>query len=137
MPTVVDAVERSTRIRAGRATGWPVVVVALAARPDPLKRLHLDLGAAGKQLTGTVAHVARRPPTPVQRARVDTEVRALADDGLDRISAGPGSTPYAAPRRPRLDDLGDRLDAAMAGTDLGVAKIPCVGRRWYGCCSGC
>ncbi len=48
-------------------------------KPDPLKRLHLDLGSAGKQLTGT-ARTSVPEATQVQRARVDTEVRALADD---------------------------------------------------------
>lgn len=122
VPTVVDAVERSTRLRAGRATGWPVVAWFSRLKPDPLKRLHLDLGAAGKSLVGTprtsVPHT-----TPVQRARVDTEVRALADDASD----GLGRPWVEAVRRAstsRLDELGDRLDAAMAATDLGVAKMP-------------
>src|SRR6185503_566801 len=52
VPTVVDAVERSTRMRAGRATGWPVTSWLSRLKPDPLKRLHLNLGAEGKQLTG-------------------------------------------------------------------------------------
>ncbi len=35
VPTVVGAVEKSTRMRANRATGWPVVDVALQARARP------------------------------------------------------------------------------------------------------
>ena len=50
-------------------------------------------------------------------------MRALADD----VSAGM-TRPWAdAVRRAslsRLDDLNDRLDAALADTDLGVARIP-------------
>src|SRR5688500_2244576 len=79
VPTVVAAVEESTRLRANRATGWPVTSWLSRLRPDPLKRLHLDLGAAGKQLTGR-ARTSVPAPTQVQRARVDTEVRALADE---------------------------------------------------------
>src|SRR6476469_1834188 len=79
VPTVVDAVERSTRQRAGRATGWPVVSWFSRLRPDPLKRLHLELGAEGRQLTGR-ARTSVPTATQVQRARVDTEVRALADE---------------------------------------------------------
>ena len=52
VPTVVKAVEESTRLRAGRATGWPVVSWLSRLRPDPLKRLHLDLGSSGKALSG-------------------------------------------------------------------------------------
>ncbi|WP_028652538.1 GTPase [Nocardioides halotolerans] len=122
VPTVVGAIERSTRLRAGQATGWPVVSWLSRLKPDPLRRLHLDLGAEGKQLTGR-ARTSIPEATPVQRAKVDTEVRALADD----VSAGM-TRPWAdAVRRAstsRVGDLADRLDTAIAGTDLGVAKIP-------------
>ena len=122
VPTVVDAVERSTRMRAGRATGWPVVSWFSRLKPDPLKRLHLDLGTAGKALQGR-SRSSIPTTTPVQRARVDTEVRAMADDA----SEGLGRPWVDAVRRAstsRMGDIRDRLDSAMAATDLGVAKIP-------------
>ncbi len=126
VPTVVEAVEKSMRLRAGRATGWPLVSWFSRLRPDPLKRLHLDLGSAGKALTGT-SRTSLPQTTPVQRARVDTEVRALADEA----SSGLGRPWVESVRRAstsRLPDLGDRLDAAMAATDLGVERVP----RWVG-----
>ncbi len=126
VPTVVAAVEKSMRLRAGRATGWPLVSWFSKLRPDPLKRLHLDLGSAGKALTGT-SRTSLPQTTPVQRARVDTEVRALADEA----SSGLGRPWVESVRRSstsRLGDLGDRLDAAMASTDLGVEQVP----RWVG-----
>jgi GTPase Era involved in 16S rRNA processing len=122
VPTVVDAVERSTRLRAGRATGWPVVAWFSRLKPDPLKRLHLDLGESAAQLSGR-SRTSLPVTTPVQRARVDTEVRALADDA----SAGLGRPWADAVRRAstsRLPDLGDRLDRAVGATDLDVAKMP-------------
>ncbi|MCD4534038.1 50S ribosome-binding GTPase [Nocardioides sp. cx-169] len=122
VPTVVDAVERSTRLRAGRATGWPVVAWFSRLKPDPLKRLHLDLGDSAAQLTGS-SRTSLPATTPVQRARVDTEVRALADDA----SAGLGRPWVEAVRRAstsRLPDLNDRLDRAVGGTDLGVTTMP-------------
>jgi GTP-binding protein EngB required for normal cell division len=122
VPTVVGAIERSTRLRAGRATGWPVISWLSRLKPDPLRRLHLDLGAEGKRLTAR-ARTSVPEATPVQRAKVDTEVRALADD----VSAGM-TRPWAdAIRRAstsRLSEMTDRLDAEIAGTDLGVARIP-------------
>jgi GTP-binding protein EngB required for normal cell division len=124
VPTVVAAVEKSTRLRANRATGWPVTAWVTRLKPDPLKRLHLDLGQAGKQLTGT-ARTSVPEPTMVQRARVDTAVRSVADDA----STGLGKPWQAAIHRAsvsELDDLNDRLDTSLAATDLGVAKIP----RW-------
>ena len=122
VPTVVQAVADSTRLRANRATGWPVTAWFSRLKPDPLKRLHLDLGTAGKALTGT-ARTSVPKATGVQRARVDTEVRALADQ------VGEGMAPsWAAAIRSasvsRLPDLGDRLDRAVASTDLGADRIP-------------
>ncbi|MEG3093504.1 hypothetical protein U1703_18850, partial [Sphingomonas sp. PB1R3] len=122
VPTVVAAVERSTRLRAGRATGWPVVAWFSRLKPDPLKRLHLDLGDAAEQLSGR-SRTSLPETTPIQRARVDTEVRALADDA----SAGLGRPWVEAVRRAstsRIADLNDRLDRAVGDTDLGVARIP-------------
>ncbi|WP_051217984.1 YfjP family GTPase [Nocardioides insulae] len=122
VPTVVDAVERATRVRAHRATGWPLVSWVSRFRPDPLKRLHLDLGAAGKELAGT-PRTSVPEATAVQRARVDTEVRALAEDA----GAGLGAPWQESIRRAsvtRIDDLGDRLDAALGSTDLGVERLP-------------
>ena len=122
VPTVVEAVERSTRLRAGRATGWPVTAWFSRLKPDPLKRLHLDLGAEGRQLTGR-ARTSVPAATQVQRARVDTEVRALADE----VSTGLARPWVDAVRRAsvaRLPELGDRLDRALADTDLGAARTP-------------
>ena len=109
-------------MRARQATGWPVVSWLSRLKPDPLRRLHLDLGADGKKLTGR-ARTSIPEATPVQRAKVDTEVRALADD----VSAGM-TRPWAeAIRRAsvsRLVGAGRPAGREIAGTDLGVARIP-------------
>ena len=122
VPTVVKAVERSTRLRAGRATGWPVTSWLSRLRPDPLKRLHLDLGDDAKQLTGR-SRTSMPAPTQVQRARVDSEVRALADDMSDGL-ARPWADAVRRASTSRLSDLGDRLDGALADTDLGADRVP-------------
>lgn len=122
VPTVVDAVERSTRLRAGRATGWPVVSWLSRFKPDPLKRLHLDLGADGRQLTAR-ARTSVPEATMVQRARVDTEIRALADDVSDGLGR-PWVESIRGASISRLPDLNDRLDSALAGVDLGASRIP-------------
>lgn len=122
VPTVVDAVERSTRLRAGRATGWPLVSWVSALKPDPLKRLQLDLGAEGKVLAGQGRSSAPEA-TSVQRARVDSEVRALADE----TGSGLG-TPWQESIRSasvsRIGELNDRIDAALGRVDLGASKLP-------------
>ena len=123
VPVVVGAVEAATRVRANRATGWPVTASLSRLRPDPLKRLHLDLGSgAAQELTGR-GRSSMPTATPVQRAQVDGEVRAVADE----VSA-PLARPWAdAVRRAsvaRLTDLNDRLDAANTATPLGVERLP-------------
>lgn len=122
VPTVVKAVADSTRLRANRATGWPVTAWFSRLKPDPLKRLHLDLGAAGKELTGA-ARTSVPQATGVQRARVDTEVRSLADQVGEGMAPSWASSVRAASVS-RLPDLNDRLDRAVAATDLGATKIP-------------
>jgi GTP-binding protein EngB required for normal cell division len=120
--TVVKAVEDSTRLRAGRATGWPVVSWFSRLRPDPLRRLHLDLGTSGKQLARR-ARTSVPAPTTVQRARVDSAVRALTDDVAGDLSRPWGQAVREAALS-RHDDLNDRLDRALGATDLGASRIP-------------
>lgn len=126
VPTVVHAVESSTRIRANRATGWPLVAWVSKLKPDPLKRLHLDLGSSGRELTGR-SRASVPEPTKVQRARVDAAVRRVADDvstGLER----PWATAIRSASVSRLPDLNDRLDASLSAVDLGAAKVPAWAR---------
>ena len=122
VPVVVQAVEQATRVRASRATGWPVTKWVSRLKPDPLKRLHLDLGASAKELTGR-ARASIPQATSVQRARVDTAVRSVAEDVTSDLPR-----PWAeAVRRAsvsRFPDVNDGLDAAVAGTDLGVGRTP-------------
>jgi GTP-binding protein EngB required for normal cell division len=122
VPTVVRAVERSAQHRGAQATGWPLTRWLGRFRPDPLKRLHLDLGPDSRKLTSG-ARTSLPEASLVQRARVDSAVRAVADSVAAELS-----TPWAdAVRRAstsRLDDLGDALDKAVGGTDLGVSRTP-------------
>ncbi|QCX26900.1 YfjP family GTPase [Nocardioides jishulii] len=122
VPTVVKAVEDSTRLRANLATGWPVTAWAARFKPDPLKRLHLDLGAEGKMLTGA-ARTSVPQATQVQRARVDNEVRALVDDVTTGFKQNWAHAVRVASVS-RLTDVNDRLDRALATTELGADRIP-------------
>jgi GTPase Era involved in 16S rRNA processing len=122
VPVVVDAVERSTRLRAGRATTWPLVSVLSRLKPDPLRKLNLDLGEAGAALRGS-PRSSLPATTPVQRARIDTEVRALADDASNGLGA-PWVESVRRTSVARLPEVGDLLDSAMARTDLGADKLP-------------
>lgn len=122
VPLVVHAVHRATTIRARRATGWPLTAWLSKLRPDPLKRLHLDLGNDGRDLV-VAARSSIPEATAVQKARTESAVRAMADD----VSAGLARPWAAAVRRAstsRIGDLNDRLDNAIASVDLGAARTP-------------
>ncbi len=122
VPTVVDAVEASTRLRANRATGWPVTSWLSRLRPDPLKRLHLDLGKAGKELSGR-GRTSVPGATQVQRARVDSEVRAVADEVSASLTR-PWADSVRKASVSRLPDLNDRLDSALSTTELNADRVP-------------
>ena len=122
VPTVVAAIERSTRLRAGRATGWPVVSWLSRLRPDPLRRLHLDLGAQHKLVTSRRATIPKA--TPVQRAKVDTEVRALADDVSAGTDPAMGGRRAAEPRPRGSARWPTDSTPRSPRTDLGVARLP-------------
>jgi hypothetical protein len=62
-------------------------------------------------------------PTRVQRARVDTAVRAAADAVGAQLSP-PWARALRAASVSRLDELNDALDRAVGSTDLGAARVP-------------
>ena len=114
VPAVTAAVERST-VRAGTArTGWPLVRWVRRLRPDPLSRLHLGDERARTSLA---------PAGPVERAAVATAVRRARDAAGDGLGQA-----WRDDLRRTVDDaearLTDRLDSAVAGTDLGSERVP-------------
>jgi GTP-binding protein EngB required for normal cell division len=122
VPTVVRAVERSMIRRGSLRTGWPLLAWRARLRPDPLRRLHLARGPVADEQP-TPSRTSLPPSGRVERARAETAVRRVAD------AAGAGLTPpwQRAVRQAsvaRLDDLEDALDGAVAGTDLGVERVP-------------
>ena len=62
-------------------------------------------------------------PTPVQRAQVDTAVRQVCDAVAADLPA-PWQRSVRAAAAGRSDDVRDRLDQAVVGTDLGVDRVP-------------
>ncbi|MDT0202744.1 GTPase [Nocardioides sp. AE5] len=122
VPIVVDAVRDSTRIRAARATGWPIVSWLTRLKPDPLKRLHLDLGKEGKALTGA-SRTSVPPATQVQRARVDAAVRGVAD-GVSSDLEVPWRESIRRASVSRSAEISDELDKSLALTDLSSSRLP-------------
>ena len=124
MPVVTEAVGQAWRLRGGLATGWPVLAWIAKFKPDPLRRLHLDrLGAGRKRKEIDPAGVGRTslPATSgVQRARVDTALRALADQAARRPDPGlvrcdQAGRPLGRGRAARPGGPGDRDHRSRPG----------------------
>jgi GTP-binding protein EngB required for normal cell division len=122
VPLVVDAVHRATTLRARRATGWPLTSWLIRLRPDPLKRLHLDLSRSDRDLVAATRSSIPQA-TQVQRARTESAVRDISDE----LSAGltrPWASAFRRASVSRIGDLNDALDRAVGDTDLGVSGTP-------------
>jgi len=126
VPVVVEAIQHATTQRAKAATGWPVTSWLGRLRRDPLDKLKLKGSKEGEVLTVTgrrTARTAMPEMTSVQRARVDAAVRAT----VDAATAGMAESWEAAVRDAagsRQAEVTDRLDRAVAETDLGVSRDP-------------
>ena len=130
VPVVTEAVGKAWRLRGGLATGWPVLAWIAKFKPDPLRRLHLDrLGVGGKRREIDPSGVGRSslPATSgVEQARVNTALRALADQAGSGLNRGWTDAIKQAARSAE-DALPDRVDRAIAQTDLDLAHH----RRWW------
>jgi GTP-binding protein EngB required for normal cell division len=120
LPAVVGAVDAAHRHRGALAAGLPWVAWLRRLRPDPLRRL--GLGPNPQEEVRTSLPRA----TPVQRAQVDSAIRSLAEAATTEL---PEPWPALARRAAtaREEELADRLDRAVAGTDLRM-RAP----RWWG-----
>jgi GTP-binding protein EngB required for normal cell division len=128
---VTEAVGKAWRLRGGLATGWPVLSWLARFRPDPLRRLHLDRLGTGRRRRKEIdpSRVGRTslPATSgVQQARVESAIRALADETTEGLSRGWTDAVKKAARSSQ-DVLPDTLDRAIATTDLDLAGH----RRWW------
>jgi GTP-binding protein EngB required for normal cell division len=130
VPVVTEAVGKAWRMRGGLATGWPVLAWIAKFKPDPLRRLHLDrlgVGRRHKEIDPSGVGRTSLPATSgVQKARVDTAVRTLADEAAQGLTRGWADEIKQAARSSE-DALPDRVDRAVATTDLDLARH----RRWW------
>jgi GTP-binding protein EngB required for normal cell division len=130
VPVVTEAVGKAWRMRGGLATGWPVLAWMAKFKPDPLRRLHLDrlgLGQRRKEIDPSGVGRTSLPATSgVEKARVDTALRTLADQAAHGLTRGWVDQIKRAARSAE-DALPDRVDRAIATTDLDLARH----RRWW------
>jgi GTP-binding protein EngB required for normal cell division len=130
VPVVTEAVGKAWRMRGGLATGWPVLAWMAKFKPDPLRRLHLDrlgLGQRRKEIDPSGVGRTSLPATSgVEKARVDTALRTIADQAAHGLTRGWADQIKRAARSAE-DALPDRVDRAIATTDLDLARH----RRWW------
>jgi putative protein kinase ArgK-like GTPase of G3E family len=119
VPAVTAAVERSVRRSGTAATGWPLVRWTRKLRPDPLERLHL--GQAGDD--APTARTSLPAPGAVAQAGVTRAVRQVREASGEEL---PQAWRDELRRTAEVSEerLADRLDRAVAGTDLGSPRTP-------------
>ncbi|GAA3602606.1 50S ribosome-binding GTPase [Kineosporia mesophila] len=114
---VSEAVAGAYRLRARRATGWPVSAWTSRLRLDPARRLGL------RDEPSDLVRTSLPGPSALQRAHVDNALRRISD----RASSGlPQPWPQAIRRAATSsqNEMPDLLDRAVAGTDLGLGRRP-------------
>jgi GTP-binding protein EngB required for normal cell division len=121
---VTEAVEASWRYRSLIATDWPVASWFRRLRPDPLRRLHLTGGPSGGDGRSSNANrTSIRAWQSVPAARVDSALRAVADDSVQQLPRGWQQAIQRAARSHEAE-LPDRLDQAIGAADLGFDRRP-------------
>ncbi|MCW2802272.1 MAG: hypothetical protein QOF52_1818 [Propionibacteriaceae bacterium] len=130
VPLVTEAVGNAWRLRGGLATGWPVLAWIAKFKPDPLRRLRLGQLGAGKQQSaldaGPVGRTSLPSTTGVPKARVESALRALADEASTGLTRG-WSDAIRTAARANSAALPDTLDRAVATTDLDLDRH----RGWW------
>jgi len=114
---IADAVETSYKLRAARRTGWPLTTWLTRLRNDPLQRMNL-----GRKRDDPELSITSRPELSVAESAaidhaVDTYVQQATEDLPDSWNE-----PIREQVGSNLQQLDGSVDAAIAGTDLGIEK---------------
>jgi len=115
VPVVTNAVERAVRSRGAAETGWPPIRWLSGWRADPLRRLRLGQANPGQGRTSLPG------PSRPQEAALSSALRRVRDASADELPEA-----WRDDLRGALADSGrglaDRLDQAVAGTDLDAER---------------
>jgi GTP-binding protein EngB required for normal cell division len=117
-PAVTEATARAYRFRAGKSMGWPLTRWVRHLKVDPLARLRLGRANASAASASSVPG-----PTTAERSTATLAVRSVGEHAGQGLPA-PWAAAMLAAARSRTVDLGDALDRAIVGTDLGVDRKP-------------
>lgn len=132
VPIVERGVADAWRYRGTLATGWPVLKWLQRFKPDPLKKLRVGFpqlalpGSARDAAGDQTARTSLPKATPVQKAAMDAALRRLSDEATAGLPRGwADAVRQAARGNEKL--LADRLDSAIARTELGMRR----GTAWW------
>ncbi|HSS68408.1 MAG TPA: GTPase [Nocardioidaceae bacterium] len=127
VPVVVESIRTASALQARRATGWPPTSWMTGGARDPMKSLGLpDSGPGGDPVSAADLRAMRtRVPEPnaVQRARLDSAVRDIADRTTADMPPAWESAVRSASIA-KVDQFATGLDEAVAHTDLGLSSTP-------------
>jgi GTP-binding protein EngB required for normal cell division len=118
VPAVTEATARAYRFRAGKSMGWPLTRWVRHLKVDPLARLRL-----GRANAAAASASSLPGPTTAERSTATLAIRAVGERSGHGLP-GPWAAAITAAARSRSADLGDALDRAIVGTDLGVDRKP-------------
>jgi GTP-binding protein EngB required for normal cell division len=122
VPLLVDAVQTASLRSGARATSWPPAALVSRLRPDPMRRLDVDLRATGTSIV-SASRAGMPAGEQVQEVRAEAAVRELTD----RLSEHLARPWVSAVRRATvagLPQLEESLRATVAAADLQVARAP-------------
>jgi GTP-binding protein EngB required for normal cell division len=117
-PAVTEATARAYRFRAGKSMGWPLTRWVRHLKVDPLARLRL-----GRANVSAASASSVPGPTAAQRSTATLAVRSVGEHAGQGLPV-PWTAAMLVAARSRTIDLGDALDRAVVGTDLGVDRKP-------------
>ena len=113
--TIGEAARRSYRREAALATGWIITRWVRRFRPDPLARLHLGEGSAGRTSVPPMGELGRARTEKAQRQLADEASEGLADPWPRLIrERAAGST----------EELLDDIDRTIGRPDVRPARKP-------------
>jgi GTP-binding protein EngB required for normal cell division len=127
VPIAVESIQAVSLLQGRRATGWPLTSWTNRVQRDPMKSLGLpDSGPGGDPVSASDLRAMRGTmvePSTVQRARLDSAVRDIADRTTADMPPAWEEAVRAASIA-KVDQFTAGLDEAVVHTNLGLHATP-------------
>ncbi|WP_159611276.1 GTPase [Glutamicibacter sp. JC586] len=114
---IADAVETSYKLRGAKRTGWPLTSWLTRLRNDPLQRMNLGRGKQTSELS-----ITSRPDLSVaESAAIDHSIDKYVAEATNQLPES-WHDPIREDVNSRVSSLDNAVDAAIAGTPLGLER---------------